>query len=108
MDHWTKLAAPESKQFSLRQDADGIFFFTGELTIHDLEYLKQFFDTLTARTDKIFLNLAEVTYADTAFLQLLIAFRIMVKPINECQIVEMSPEFERIVTVSGLKSFLED
>ena len=98
----------EAKQFSVRQDADGIFFLIGELTIHDLEYLKEFFDSLTARSDKIVLNLAGVAYADTAFLQLLIAFRKMAQSVNECLIVEMSPELERIVTVSGLKCFLED
>jgi anti-anti-sigma factor len=98
----------EAKRFSTRQDADGIFFLTGELTIHDLEYLKEFFDTLIARKGKLILNLAGVSFADTAFLQLFIAFRKRVQSVNECLIDGMSPELERIFTVSGLRFFLED
>jgi anti-anti-sigma regulatory factor len=94
------------RQFTIIQDAEGIFRVKGELTILDIEYLKEFLDTTLGREKKIFFDMAEVTYADTASLQLLIAFRRNLKPDIEWQVLELSPELDMIVTVSGLKTFL--
>jgi len=94
------------QQFTIIQDAEGIFRLKGELTILDIEYLKEFLDTTLGRVKKILLDMAEVTYADTASLQLLIAFRRNLKPEIEWQILGLSPELDTIVTVSGLKRFL--
>ena len=37
------------QQFTITQDAEGIFRLTGELTILDIEYLKEFLDTTLGR-----------------------------------------------------------
>ena len=94
------------QQFTITQDAEGIFRLTGELTILDIVYLKEFLDTTLGRVNKIFLDMTDVTYADTASLQLLIAFRRNLKPEVEWQVPGLSPDLDMIVTVSGLKTLL--
>jgi len=94
------------QQFTASQDAEGVFQFKGELTIHGIEYLKKFFDTSFARAKKISVSMAGVTFADTASLQLLIAFRRSLEPEIEWKLLELSPELEKILEISDLKDSL--
>ena len=98
----------ETQQFTITQDANETCFLKGELTLLDLEYLQEFLDATLARVKSISLDMSEITYADSASLQLLIAFKKNVKPANQCRIVAMSPELDQIVTICGLKPFLVD
>ncbi|MEA1935013.1 MAG: STAS domain-containing protein [Thermodesulfobacteriota bacterium] len=93
-------------QFKISQDSEGIFRIDGELTIHDIENLKSFLDNHLARAKKISLDFGKVSYADTASLQLLIAFRKALKAEIEWEITELSPEMVMILNVSGLKEAL--
>ena len=96
----------EVHQFTASQDAEGVFRFKGELTIHGIEYLRKFLDTSCLRAKKISIGMAEVTFADTASLQLLIAFRRSLKPEIEWGLLELSPELEKILEISDLKDSL--
>ncbi|MDD2388443.1 MAG: STAS domain-containing protein [Desulfobacterales bacterium] len=94
------------QQFSITQDADGTFRFKGEVTIHNIEYLKGFLDTTSARSKKITLDMADVSYVDTASLQLLIAFRKSQKAKAKFEIRNVSRELNTLLEISGLKKFL--
>ncbi len=96
----------EMPQFTVSQDAEGVFRFKGELTIHSIEHLKRFLDTSFVHAKKISICMVEVTFADAASLQLLIAFRRSLKPDTEWNLLELSPELERILEISGLKTAL--
>jgi hypothetical protein len=48
----------------------------------------------------------ELTFADTAALQLLLAFRRSLTSRVEWVVKDLSSEMDKILTVSGLKSFL--
>ncbi len=96
----------EMPQFTVSQDVEGVFQFKGELTIHGIEYLRKFLDTSFVRAKKISICMAEVTFADTASLQLLIAFRRLLKPETEWRLLELSPELEKILEISDLKDSL--
>ncbi|MBW2568435.1 MAG: STAS domain-containing protein [Deltaproteobacteria bacterium] len=98
----------EMPQFTVSQDAEGVFRFKGELTIHSIEYLKRFLDTSFVHAKKISICMAEVTFADAASLQLLIAFRRSLKSESEWILLELSPELEKILKISGLKAALVD
>ena len=95
-----------TQQFTITQDEKGAFLLKGELTLLDLEYLQEFLDGTLARVKRISLDMSGITYADTASLQLLIAFKKNVKQKNGCRIVAMSPELDHIVKICGLKPFL--
>lgn len=94
-----------ARHFSVTQDVDGTYLFKGEITIHDLDYLKEFLESSSARSKKVRLSFAEVEFADTASLQFLIAFRKSLRN-KEWEITEFSGEMEKILSVSGLKSAL--
>jgi len=96
----------ETRQFTVNQDAEGTFRFKGKLTIHDLEYLKEFLDTSLDRIKNIFLNMEKVVYADTASIQLLIAFRKARSSEVNWKITDMSSELEKILELSDLKKEL--
>jgi len=97
----------EAHQFSITQDADGTYRFKGEITIHNIEYLKDFLDTISDRAGRIVINMTGVTYADTAALQLLIAFRKKIQKAKiKWNIREISPELDTILEISGLKKYL--
>ncbi|MCJ7616516.1 MAG: STAS domain-containing protein [Desulfobacterales bacterium] len=96
----------ENRQFTVNQDAEGTFRFKGKLTIHDLEYLKEFIDTSLDRLKNIFLNMEKVVYADTASIQLLIAFRKARSSEVTWEITDMSSELEKILELSDLKKEL--
>lgn len=93
-------------QFTVSQDAEGVFRFKGELTIHGIEYLRKFLDTAFVHAEKISISMAGVTFADTASLQLLIAFRRSLEPEFEWRLLELSPELEKILEISDLKNSL--
>ena len=96
----------EMQQFTVSQDAKGVFRFKGELTIHGIKYLKKFFDTSFAHAKKISISMAGLTFADTASLQLIIAFRRSLEPEIELRLLELSPELEKILEISDLKTAL--
>ncbi len=96
----------ETRQFTVNQDAEGTFRFKGKLTIHDLEYLKEFLDTSLGRIKNIFLNMEKVVYADTASIQLLVAFRKARSSEVNWKITDMSSELEKILELSDLKKEL--
>ena len=96
----------ETRQFTVNQDAEGTFRFKGKLTIHDLEYLKKFIDTSFDRVKNIFLSMEKVVYADTASIQLLIAFKKALGSEVNWKITDMSPELEKILELSDLKKEL--
>ena len=93
----------ETRRFVVSQDIEGTFRFKGQLTIHDLEYLKEFLDVSLAELKIISLDMEKVVYADTASIQLLIAFRKARSSKVNWQITKMSPELEKILEISGLK-----
>lgn len=93
-------------QFTVHQDAEGVFQFNGRLTIHDLKYLQEFLDTSLSRIKKISLSMEDVEYADTASIQLLIAFKKAMGPDADWKILKLSPGLEKILEVSNLKNVL--
>lgn len=93
----------ETRRFNVSQDVEGTFRFKGQLTIHDLEYFKEFMDVSLAELINISLDMEKVAYADTASIQLLIAFRKARDSKVNWQITKMSPELEKILEISGLK-----
>jgi len=93
-------------QFTVSQDAEGVFRFKGELTIHGLKYLRKFIDTSFAEAKEISFCLAGITFADTAALQFLIAFRRSLGPNIAWRLLELSPELEKILEISDLKTAL--
>jgi anti-anti-sigma factor len=95
-----------TRLFSINQDVDGTYLFKGELTIHDLDYLKDFLESSVARSKKVSISMADVEFADTASLQLLVAFKKSLRN-KEWKITALSDEMEKILTISGLKRFLE-
>ncbi len=96
----------ETRQFTVSQDAEGTFRFKGRVTIHNLEYLKEFLDTSLAKLKNISLSMEEVVYADTASIQLLIAFRRSRSSKVNWKITNMSPELEKILELSDFKKEL--
>ncbi|MBU2489298.1 MAG: STAS domain-containing protein [Proteobacteria bacterium] len=93
-----------ARNFEVAQDVDGTYLLKGDLTIHDLDYLKGFLENARSRSRKLNLSLAEVGFADTASLQLIIAFRKNLGSGGKLVITALSPEVEKILEVSGLKS----
>ena len=96
----------QTKPFSVSQDIEGTFWFKGKLTIHDLEHLKEFLDNSLANLKNISLNMEEVVFADTASIQLLIAFKKSLGPEVKWEITNMSSELDKILELSALKKEL--
>ena len=96
----------ETRQFTVSQDAEGTFRFKGKVTIHDLEYLKEFIDTSLADLKNISLSMEEAVYADTASIQLLIGFRRSLSSEVNWKITNISPELEKILELSDFKKEL--
>ena len=96
----------ETRQFTVSQDAEGTFRFKGKVTIHNLEYLKEFIDVSLADLKNISLSMEDVVYADTASIQLLIAFRKARSDRANWKITNISPELEKILELSDLKKEL--
>ena len=89
-----------------REDAQGVVHIPGELTIHGLEPLRVFLTDLLHSDKKPLLSLAEVTFVDTAALQLLVACRKSLPASRPWRVVAVSDRVERILTLSGLKKAL--
>jgi anti-anti-sigma factor len=90
----------------VHQDEQGIFHLHGELSIHHLESLHQSLTDLLYSKDELVLSFAEVTFIDTAALQLLLAFRNSLPPNRIWLVVAISERMERILFLSGLKNAL--
>lgn len=95
-----------ARNFSVSQDVDGTYLLRGELTIHDLDYFKEFMESSVARSGKVALSFAELAFADTASLQFLIAFKKGMGHEKGLMITDISSEMEKILEISGLGSFL--
>ena len=93
-----------ARHFNVTQDVDGTYLFKGELTIHDLDYLKDFLESSAARSKKMAVNFSEVSFVDTATLQFLAAFRRHVKKNKQWEVMGLSEEMEKILAVSGLRA----
>ncbi len=95
-----------SKNFSVNQDKRGTYHLQGELTIHELEELKDFLEKAlkSGKNKKIVISFAEVGFIDTAVLQLLIAFKRWIEPDTELKISALSAEVEDILSLSGLRT----
>lgn len=89
-----------------REDEQGVIHIAGELTIHSLERLRLFLTDLLHSNKEPELSLAEVTFIDTAALQLLVAFRKSLPAGRRWRLVAVSDQVERILTLSGLKKAL--
>ncbi len=97
-----------ARHFSVTQDVDGTFVFKGELTIHDLDYLKDVLEAASERARMLSLSFQEVEFADTATIQFLTAFRRHVGKTREWRIAALSKEMERLLSLCGVKdAFLQ-
>ncbi|MFP4474407.1 MAG: STAS domain-containing protein [Desulfatibacillaceae bacterium] len=92
--------------FSVSQDVDGTFLLKGELTIHDLEYFKDFVDNSFARSKTVSLSLAQMSFLDAASLQFLICYRKNLGKSKAWKIRDLSPEVEQILEVTGTRQYL--
>ncbi|MBW1740097.1 MAG: STAS domain-containing protein [Deltaproteobacteria bacterium] len=95
-----------AKNFSVTQDEHGIYHLRGELSIHELDDLKDFLEGSLKAGQDIAISLSKVRFIDTAALQLLIAFKRRLAPQVRLQISEVSAEVENILTLCGLKTAL--
>ncbi|MBW1741846.1 MAG: STAS domain-containing protein [Deltaproteobacteria bacterium] len=95
-----------AKNFSVNQDKSGTYHLDGELTIHDLEEIKQFLEEALkgGKKKKIVISLAEVGFMDTAVLQLFIAFKRWIEPDTQLKISALSAEVEDILSLTGLRT----
>ena len=89
-----------------REDEQGITHISGELTVHGLERLRLFLTDLLHSNKEPVLSLAEVTFMDTAALQLLVACRKSLPAGRPLRVVAVSDQVERILSLSGLKKAL--
>jgi anti-anti-sigma factor len=96
------------KNFNVSQDENGTYHLGGELTIHDLEELRELLEESLQEGQKgeIVLSFAEVGFIDTAALQLLIAFKRWLEPDVKLKISALSAEVEDILSLSGLRTAL--
>ena len=97
---------PAPRNFSVSQDMDGTYVLKGELTIHDLDYLKEFLESSAIRSGKVVLSFTELAFADTASLQFLVSFKRGMGIAHGLIIAGLSPEMEKILRISGLASHL--
>ena len=97
-----------AKNFSIRQDKQGTYHLQGDLSIHELDELKDFLEKSLKGGDEqeIAISLADVGFIDTAALQLLIAFKRWLEPDVKLRISALSAEVEDILFLCGLKAAL--
>lgn len=95
-----------AKNFTVKQDEQGVYRFEGELSIHALDHLNDFLDKSFKGGQEISISLAKVRFIDTAALQLLIAFKKRFEPEVKFKISEISSEVETILSLCGLKTIL--
>ncbi|HAA03558.1 MAG TPA: hypothetical protein DCE18_09330 [Syntrophobacteraceae bacterium] len=88
-------------------DEQGVVHIRGELTIHGLERLRLFLtDLFHSDQEPVLLSLAEVTFIDTASLQLLVACGNSLPAGRKWKVVAVSEKVEHILTLSGLRTAL--
>jgi anti-anti-sigma factor len=90
----------------LNRDEQGVLHLRGELSIHDLESLRQALMDLLYADEDIVLSLGETTFMDTAVLQLLLAFRNSLPADRNFQVVGVSEKAEQLLSLSGLRMAL--
>jgi anti-anti-sigma factor len=90
----------------LNRDEQGVLHLRGELSIHDLESLRQALLDLLYADEDIVLSLGETTFMDTAVLQLLLAFRNSLPADRNFQVVGVSEKAEQLLSLSGLRMAL--
>jgi anti-anti-sigma factor len=90
----------------LNRDEQGVLHLRGELSIHDLESLRQALMDLLYADEDMVLSLGETTFMDTAVLQLLLAFRNSLPPDRNFQVVGVSEKAEQLLCLSGLRMAL--
>ncbi len=95
-----------ARNFTVRQDQNGIYHFQGEVSIHDLDEFKGFLQESLKSGHEIAISLAKVRFIDTAALQLLIAFRRRLEPDIRLRICSVSAEVEAILSLCGLGTAL--
>jgi anti-anti-sigma factor len=96
----------DPKHFSTGQDDHGNYFIEGELSINELDELRDFLEEALKGRQEIAVSLAGVRFIDTAALQLLIAFKKGLAPDVKLQISAVSAEVDDILSLCGLKSAL--
>lgn len=94
------------KNFSVRQDDQGIYHLQGELSIHEVDKLRGFLVEALKGGQDIVISLARVTFIDIAAIQLLIVFKRWCQPKGKFLISAASAEVENIINLSGLKTEL--
>jgi anti-anti-sigma factor len=88
--------------FSVTQDEFGVYHLKGQLSIYQVEKLKDFLDDLLGSRKEVTLALDEVSLIDTAALQLIIAFGNTSHKHVKVQIASVSAEVDKVLTISGL------
>lgn len=94
------------KDFTVIRDESGVYHINGQLSIYQVDKLKDFLDDVLRARTELSLSLANVTFIDTAALQLLIAFRSSIQGRVKFQITSVSSEIEKMLTLSGLGAAL--
>ncbi|MDY6950899.1 MAG: STAS domain-containing protein [Thermodesulfobacteriota bacterium] len=95
-----------SRHFTTSQDGDGAYLVKGELSIRELDELREFLEACRQDGKEITISLAEVRFIDTAALQLLIAFKKGLAPKVALRISAVSSEVDDILGLCGLKNAL--
>ena len=98
----------DKANFRVKQDEEGTHHITGELTIHEIDDLKEFLEACfgAGQVEEIAVSLSEVRFMDTAALQLFIVFRKWLEPEVRFRIADVSAEVEEILKLCGLKAAL--
>ena len=94
--------------FTVTQDDNGTYHLEGELTVHDLDHVRDFLDGSLqgGKAQRVDISMAKVQFIDTAVLQLFIAFKKWVSPGVKFQISSLSGDVEEILSLCGLKRAL--
>ena len=101
-----------AKSFSVSKDEHDIhperleLVLQGELTIHELDELRNLLDNTLEGGQEVDISLAKVRFIDTAALQLLIVFKKRFEPEVKLRICAVSSELENILSLCGLKTAL--
>lgn len=96
-----------ARSFTARRDEDGRYYLEGELSIHVLDQFKKFLVSALESGDKsLFVSLKNISFIDTACLQMLLVFKKSLEPGGVLRVTEVSDEVEKILSLSGLKAAL--
>ena len=84
---------------------EGVYKFSGEIDIYDLEDFYQILTELFPK-EAIILDFGDVRSMDTAALQLLISFKKSLPKERKFKIAHFHPALEKMLTISGLSRYL--